>query len=150
MNMYNNFVVACSSRLVPAVAINVDIMSNVLTVLNRIERTDPDLSLEWREGYSYAVHKEDGAEREVYMFCEAGEKKDYNALKLVSKGSEGDAFYKTPLAQRFTQETVSEDLMNALQEYDVLQSQFKKIPNLPEAVPHNCAGAKPAVDLKPH
>ena len=125
---------------------------STVKVLGRITRNS-GAPLEGREGYAYTIELTDENNkknvREVFMFSSEGKDKDYTLVDFVAVGAEGDNFYKTPRAQRWSDDPVTPEIKEALDLFDHPSKAKKKHDIGNEARARLCAGGCAPHQYKP-
>lgn len=96
-----------------------EIISRVRRMTPRSEIRDGMKSISYPDGFSYSVKMSDNVVREVFVSHGPDSTKiNYENLKFVSRPSEGDSFYKSSRRERFTNESVTPDLKDAIIAFD--------------------------------
>lgn len=156
MNSLTDFYTASAPDLAQVVLLNdaSQMSEPTIKVLERNERCS-GLPLEGREGHSYTVELTDKAGtkqiREIYMLCEEGSKKNYEFLHFVAVGAEGDKFYETPRAERWTKEEITPAIKEALDLFDHPSKAKKKHDlNGDEARARLCLVGRQTTQCKPN
>jgi hypothetical protein len=122
-------------------------MSDKPEVTARNWRVDPNDGIGRPEGISYTIRMPNGIEREVFLFMDESAVPDYRCMRFVQQGAEGDNFYTTPRKHRFTNEPITQAVMNAVQEFDESQDAKKKIEAEPTGRGTNPARIRQAATL---
>jgi len=132
MNMYINTKDTKSTNelvLATMTSEHLSMTEQTIKVLKREERYN-GLPIEGREGYAYSIEitNEQGqrSNRELFMICSEGKKRNYDYLHFVAIGAEGDNFYKTSRKYRWSKKKVPSDIKESIKTFDIPTTQLEK------------------------
>lgn len=124
-------------------------MTDKLQTIGSITRFPPDAGSEGPEGFSYTLRMPTGATREVFLFHDVGTPLTVEPqyMSLVALGAEGDNFYNTPRKSRFTNEAVTQDMVEAVRTFNVSEDVKKKFEDGPAGLEGNSRRVRQAATL---